>query len=169
MKHWTNNLDYSAAFDTVSHKFVDTALQEMGASNKVRSMFRAIYNATAACTTVKGADGQEIKSHSFPIRRGVVQGDVTSPLFFIIALELLLRRHDVEKEKGVPLGATLIHTLDYADDIALIEPGDYVLVGLERVSRRLSALSKGSRVDADMDISMKAKNYDYPRPRASRL
>ena len=30
-------VDYSAAFDTVSHKFVDTALQEMGASNKVRS------------------------------------------------------------------------------------------------------------------------------------
>ena len=87
-------VDYSAAFDTVSHKFVDTALQEMGASNKVRAMFRAIYKAASAFTTVKGVDGEEVKSPSFPIRRGVVQGDVTFPLFFILALELLLRRHD---------------------------------------------------------------------------
>ena len=115
-------------------------------------MFRAIYNAVSTFTTVKGADCQEVKSPSFPIRRGVVQSDVTSPLFFIIALELLLRRHDAEKNKGVPLGATLIHTLGYADDIALIESGDFI--GLERLSRRLSSLSKGSRDDADMDISL---------------
>ena len=145
-------VDYSSTFDTVSHKFVDTTLQEMGASNKVRAMFRAIYNAALAFTTVKGADGQEVKSTSFPIRRGVVQGDVTSPLFFIIALELLLRRHDAEKNKGVPLGATLIHTLGYSDDIVLIESGDFI--GLERLSHRLSSLSKGSRDDADIDISL---------------
>ena len=146
-------VDYSAAFDTVSHKFVDSALHEMGASNKVRAMFRAIYQAASAFTTVAGADGKEIKSPSFPIRRGVVQGDITSPLFFILALELLLRRHDDEKNKGVLLFESLIHTLGYADDIALIEYGDST--GLERLSRRLSAISKGSKADADMQISLK--------------
>ena len=146
-------VDYSAAFDTVSHKFVDSALQEMGASNKVRSMFRAIYKAASAFTTVKGVDGKEVKSPSFPVRRGVVQGDVTSPLLFILALELLLRRHDDEVEKGVPLAATLIHTLGYADDLALLELGN--AIGLERLSRRLTKISVGSREDADMEISLK--------------
>lgn len=36
-------IDYSAAFDTVSHKFLDKALEEAGMSNKVRAMFRAVY------------------------------------------------------------------------------------------------------------------------------
>ena len=107
-------------------------------------MFRAIYNVAAEYTTIKGADGQEIKSPSFPIRHRVVQGDVTSPLFFIIALELLLRRHDAEKGKGVPLDATLIHTLGYADDIALIESGDYV--GLERWNGSRAASSRSPKV-----------------------
>ena len=110
-------VDHSAAFDTVSHKFVDTVLQEMGTSNKVRSMIRAIYKTVLSFTTVKGADDKEVKSPSFPIRdtslrRGVVQvqGDVTSSLLcFILALELLLRYHDDKKNKGISLTATLIH------------------------------------------------------------
>ena len=48
---------------------------------------------------------------------------------------------------------TLIHTLGYADDIVLIEYGDHT--GLQRLSRRLSAISKGSREDADIHISLK--------------
>ena len=36
------SIDYSAAFDSVSHKFIDTTLQEAGASVKTRRLFRAI-------------------------------------------------------------------------------------------------------------------------------
>ena len=57
-------IDYSAAFDTVSHKFLDTALREAGMSNKLRSMFRAIYNSASAFTTVKGADNQTMSMQS---------------------------------------------------------------------------------------------------------
>ena len=35
-------VDYSAAFDTVSHKYIDHALEQAGASIKTRRMFRAI-------------------------------------------------------------------------------------------------------------------------------
>lgn len=44
-------------------------------------------------------------------------------------------------------------TPGYADDIALIEYGDSM--SLQRITRRLSAISKGSRVGTDMDISLK--------------
>lgn len=98
-----------------------------------------------------GVDGKETKSSSFPI--GVIQGHIASPLFFILVLQLLLRRHDAEKDKWVPLIESLIHTLGYADDIDLIEYGDPT--GLQRLSHRLSMISKGSEDDTDMRISLR--------------
>ena len=86
-------IDYSASFDTVSHKFLDKALADAGASNKVRAMFRAIYRSASAFTVVKGTDHKGVKSDVFPILRGVLQGDILSPLFFILALTLILKRH----------------------------------------------------------------------------
>ena len=42
-KMYVTFIDYSAAFDTVSHKFIDEALKAAGASHKSRALFRAIY------------------------------------------------------------------------------------------------------------------------------
>ena len=145
-------IDYSSAFDTVSHKFLDSALVRAGASNKVRAMFRAVYSSASAYTKVAGVDGKCVKSEVFPVRRGVVQGDITSPLYFILALDLILRKHDSRTDKGVPLGQTIIHTLGYADDVALIDGGD--AQGVARASERVSAIAEGSEVDADMCINI---------------
>ena len=87
-------IDYTAAFDSISHKYLDHALKEAGASVKTRRMFRAIYKAASAVTKVSDVDGKEVMSNPFSIDRGVVQGDITSPLYFILALELILREHD---------------------------------------------------------------------------
>ena len=76
-------IDNSAAFDSVSHKFIDTTLQKAGASIKTRRMFRAIYKAASAVTKVNDVNGITSYSESFPIRRGVLQGDITSPVYFI--------------------------------------------------------------------------------------
>ena len=116
-------IDYSAAFDSCSHKFIDNALAEAGVPNKLRSMFRAVYRSAAAYTTVSAPDNEQVKSDCFAIRRGVVQGDITSPVYFIIDLESILRRHDARTDKGVTLGQTIIHTLGYADDAALVDDG----------------------------------------------
>ena len=62
-------VDYSAAFDSVSHKFIDATLERAGASNKIRAMFRAVYLAATAFTTVKGPDYTAVKSAEFRIRR----------------------------------------------------------------------------------------------------
>ena len=113
-----NFVDYAAVFDSVSHKFLDEALPKAGASNKMRSMARVIYLSACAFTTVPGADGKKVESEEFPIRRGVLQGDIMSPLFFILALELILRYHDDVQDKAVTFGTTCLHTLGYADDLA---------------------------------------------------
>ena len=92
-------IDYSVAFDTVSHKFLDKALAEAGMSNKVRAMFRTVYRNAEAFTTVQGAENKTAQSGSFPIHRGVLQGDITSPLYFILALDKILRDHDCRRDK----------------------------------------------------------------------
>ena len=144
-------VDYSAAFDTVSHKFIDRALKDAGASNKVRAMFRAVYSAATAFATAPTTDGKKIKSPIFEINRGVLQGDITSPIYFILALELILRLHD-QRPEGVSLLGTIISTLGYADDLGLLNYGDEK--GLKKASERITAIAIGSRKDADMKVSL---------------
>ena len=92
-------IDYSVAFDTVSHTFLDDALRRAGASNKVRAMFKTVYSSASTFTTALDTDGKKVKSDIFPIRRGVLHGDITSPLYFILALDLILRLHDTVDNK----------------------------------------------------------------------
>ena len=144
-------IDYSAAFDTVSHKFIDRALKDAGAPTKVRAMFRAVYSAATAYATAPTTDGKKINSPIFEINRGVLQGDITSPIYFILALELILRRHDKQPE-GVSLMDTIISTLGYADDLGLLNYGDEQ--GIQKATERITAISIGSREDADMKVSL---------------
>ena len=51
----------------------------------------------------------------------MVQGDITSPLFFVLALQLILKRHDKVSGKDVPFSGDIVHTLAYADDAALLD------------------------------------------------
>ena len=44
-------IDYTAAFDSVSHRFIDVALRDAGATPKVRAMYRAVYESASAYTT----------------------------------------------------------------------------------------------------------------------
>ena len=141
-------IDYSAAFDSVSHKFLDEALRDAGASNKTRAMFRAMYKAASANVKVADVDGNEILSQAFPVDRGVVQGDIVSPLYFILALELILKRHDNVADKGVDLAGRRIHTLGYADDAALLDNS------IQKSTDRVTSIAAGSERDADMVISI---------------
>lgn len=150
-------IDYSAAFDSVSHKFLDATLQEAGASVKTRRMFRAIYQAASAVTKVNDVDGAVSYSASFPIRRGVLQGDITSPVYFILALEKILRDHDKVRGKGVVFDNQIVHTLGYADDAALLDANP------ETATKRVTAIAAGSKQDADMIISVPKTNVIHVR------
>ena len=55
-------IDYTAAFDSISHKFMDVTLAKAGASRKSRAIFRAIYSATTGSARVRSTDGEHIFS-----------------------------------------------------------------------------------------------------------
>ena len=87
-----------------------------------RAIFRAIYAKATGCVRVTASDGEKIHSEHFLIRMGVVQGDIFSPLCFIIALCVLLERFcGVPDDCAVGMFGMLIKYLKYADDAALID------------------------------------------------
>ena len=140
-------IDYSTAFDSISHKFLDESLAAAGASRKTRAMFRAIYEATEGIARVRGLNGSTIYSESFKVCRGVIQGDIISPIFFILAMEQIFRLHDNTGD-GVNVGTHLrIGILGYADDVALISK-------TTTMSERVTQVARGSKADADMMINI---------------
>lgn len=60
-------IDYTAAFDSVSHCFLDKALARAKASPKCRAIFRSIYAAATARTKVEDTNGKHVFSEVFPI------------------------------------------------------------------------------------------------------
>ena len=142
-------IDYSAAFDSVSHKFLDRSLAKAGASRKTRAMFRAIYAVASGIARVRGLNGKTIYSESFEVCRGVIQGDIISPIFFILAMEQIFRLHDNDGD-GITLGNHLhICVLGYADDAALAS------METDKMSERVTKVAIGSKTDADMTINKK--------------
>ena len=150
-------IDFVAAFDTVSHKFLDRAMAavpqktalDKARMTKCRAIIRAIYSKASAAVRVRKADGTHILSTTFPVNRGVLQGDKVSPMNFILALQLLREIHDIRGGMEVEAGNKFrIDCLEYADDAALID------MAVERCTERLNALAEGAKRDADMEISI---------------
>ena len=144
-------VDYTAAFDTLSHTFLDEALGHANVSCKVRRIIQAIYSAASGSVRVRQHDGSILDSEPFDISRGVLQGDIASSSEFIAGLWRTLQKHDLPN-MGVTVGAAPytvdVSKLEYADDIVFvdIDPLDG--------SIRITSISRGSLADASMSISI---------------
>ena len=81
-------IDYSAAFHSVSHKYLDKALQNPTPPLNPDSCSEQYWQSRSH----EGREHQRQDSHVtfFSNKERVVQGDITSPLYFILALELQL-------------------------------------------------------------------------------
>ena len=131
------------------HACLEEALRDAGASDKSIAMFRAIYTMAKGSIRVTGADGTRLTSREFDIGRGVLQGDLTSPLYFIIyiiALAYVFKKSDPGGSANI-LGL-LIDTLFYADDAALLTST------AEEAAERMDAICKALREMADMEIHL---------------
>lgn len=145
-------IDYTAAFDTESHAFLDEALSHASVSSKLRRILQAIFTAASGCVRTRQHDGSLIHSEPFNISRGVLQGDIFSPSAFIVELWRIFTKHD-SPNAGVTVGVAphTVHVdkLEYADDAAFVD--DIV----DDASVRVSSISRGSVSDASMVISIK--------------
>ena len=88
-----------------SQIFLDGALADAGISAKVRRIIQAIFAAATGIVRVRLSSGVNVMSEPFNIERGVLQGDIFSPVSFIAddGLDKLFRTHDVANS-GVVVG-----------------------------------------------------------------
>jgi hypothetical protein len=78
-------VDLTKAFDLVSHSKLWTKLSNVGLSPKFIGMVKSVYkNASAMPVTNEGT------SDSFPLQKGVLQGENLSPKLFTIFINDLL-------------------------------------------------------------------------------
>lgn len=106
-------IDFSKAFDSISHNFLWKALSSQGVSKKVISILRELYkDATAYVKT-------DTKGKQFKIEKGVRQGDPLSPNLFNCALEEAMRQLNWNN-KGLRINGEYLNNLRFADDLVLI-------------------------------------------------
>ena len=65
-------IDYTAAFDTESQLFLDSALADAGISVKVRRIIQAIFAAATGVVRIRQPSGENVLSEPFNIERGVI-------------------------------------------------------------------------------------------------
>ena len=129
---------------------MDETLAKAGASPKSRAIFRAIYQAATGIARVRNTDNKFIFSGAFDVKRGVIQGDIISPVLFILALDALIQEVDNSdngNSSGIECGRILkLSVLGYADDAALIERH------AEAMTARLTAIANTSKRRADTAV-----------------
>ena len=93
-------------------------------------------------------------SEFFKVRRGVIQGDIMSPILFILALDQMIQ--DVDNDgQGVKVGIIKeMRVLGYADDAAMIGPN------VEQMTVRLTKFADACKARADMELKM-SKTYSH--------
>jgi hypothetical protein len=75
-------LDYSGAFDALSHRFIDEVLGTAGARNKLRALHRRIRELTTGKVRVRGPVGTMTLRGPFKMLKGGAQGRLSVPWVF---------------------------------------------------------------------------------------
>lgn len=106
-------VDYTKAFDCVSHSFLFKAMSNQGYSLEIIKIIKKMYeNAKAMVIT-------DIEGEKFEIRKGVRQGDPLSSILFNIALEEVFRKLDWEG-RGLNINGSWLSNLRFADDVVVL-------------------------------------------------
>ena len=113
-------MDLKDAFSTVVHSFLMAALKFADVPAKLRRLIECIYKVATGRVREKGADGVDVFSEPFNIDRGILQGDIMSPILFILGFAIIFMAVKFQKE-GMKMSEKLcVENLEYADDAAFV-------------------------------------------------
>ena len=149
-----SSLDYSKAFDCLSHEILLNKLQGIGVSRTSTSWFRSYLTGRQQRVKNKNAI-----SDPLPVKAGVSEGSVLLPQLFIIYINDLLCK--------LPQDSCVA----YADDITLIGKGKSAkdardslqnLIDIVSESSKVSSLTLNAAKCSTMLISLKLRSKQQP-------
>ena len=109
-------IDYTRTFDCVDHKKLWKILQGMGIPDHLTCLLRNLYARQEA--TVRTRHGT---TDWFQTGKGVRQGCILSPCWFILYAEHIMRNARLdEAQAGIKIAGRNINNLRYADDTILM-------------------------------------------------
>lgn len=152
-------IDFTAAFDSILHSYLLGALKQYGVPLKYCRLVKAIYDSAKVRVRLQSQGGNKSYSRSIPVNRGVIQGDVPSPVCFLVALDRILREHG-GLDTGIRISDNLLLSdLEFADDAAL--PNE----DTDSATNRLTTLDIGAKEEAGMIISIPKTKVQHIRKR----
>ena len=92
---------------------------------------------------IQGQDGSKNYSRNVSVKRGVIQGDIPSPVYFLVALGKIMKEHG-GLDTGIELNDyLLLPELLFADDAAL--PNNDAIIAIRRLAHLDKKGTRGSR------------------------
>jgi hypothetical protein len=108
-------IDFSKAFDSINYTKLWERLESIGLSTKFINIIKCMYaNARGKVRTSTG------ESSSFPLEKGVLQGETLSPRLFTIVMDELVSVLHNSNIPSLKIASKDIHLLLYADDIVVL-------------------------------------------------
>lgn len=108
-------VDFEKAFDRVDRKVIWRILNINGIPPKLINIIKSMYSNSTCKVLHRGRT-----SNSIPVRSGVRQGCVLSPLLFLLTIDTIMRATN-SSQRGIQWNITTrLEDLDYADDLCLL-------------------------------------------------
>ncbi|XP_070493805.1 uncharacterized protein [Chironomus tepperi] len=109
-------IDYEKAFDSIDRECIWTELRNLGVPEKLIRLIREAYDGFR-CRVLH----ESVQSESFVSLTGVRQGDLLSPLLFLVIMDKVMRSVTRGKPRGIVWSLNdRLEDLDYADDACLL-------------------------------------------------
>ena len=142
-------IDFVAAFDSILHSYMLQSLLDYGVPRKYVRLVAKIYQAAAVQVRIQEASGERKLSRQIPIRRGAIQGDIPSPVYFLVALDKLIKEYGGTQANGIQLTPELkLKDMEYADDAGLADKDT------AHGSQRVTTLDSKANEKAGMSVSV---------------
>jgi hypothetical protein len=115
INHFIISIDAEKTLDNIQHNFMIKSLRKLGIEGMYLNIVKAIYDKHTANITLNHE-----KLKPFPLKSGMRQGCLLSPLLFNIVLEFLARAIRQEEEMiGIQIGKETVKISQFADNMIL--------------------------------------------------
>ena len=111
-----NFIDFQKAFDSIHRESLWRILQAYGIPPKIITLIKMFY-VNFECSIIL----ENTITEAFPVKSGVRQGCILSPILFLVTIDLVMRQTASLRTHGIQWTIfSHLQDLDFADDIAIL-------------------------------------------------